>query len=342
MEEDSNLLKQEDISLLALHVAKMLHSQKAPDLPEQFADNDEITVLHDMLATFRQTVQDFSRGHISGDIHLRGFCAGCLKALQAHLLHLIWQVQMVENGDYSQRVDFLGDLSLYFNRMTEKLSATITQLNKKEEELLAITGELQQEVELRKAAMNALSSSESKFRYLAEHDPLTNCLNRRSFLANATEKLQVAKAGQFHCCVAMLDIDFFKRVNDTHGHHEGDMALRHVVQVARKALRSGDLLGRYGGEEFVLFFASAYKNEGTMVATRICNVLRETPMLLGSGEELHLTASLGVAEVLPSWPEERDQDFLESLIKRADESLYAAKSSGRDRVVVAESAPLKR
>ena len=339
VEQKSGQPEQEDVSLLVLHVAKMLHSQRAPDLPERFAGNDDITVLHDMLLNFRRIVQDFSKGHISSEIQLRGFCAGCLKALQAHLLHLIWQVQMVESGDYSQRIEFLGDFSLHFNKMTERLNATINKLNKKDEEMRALTGELEQEVELRKAVMNALSTSEAKFRYLAEHDPLTNCLNRRSFLLNAVDKLQAAVTRQVPCCVALLDIDFFKKVNDTHGHLEGDMALRHVVQVARKALRSGDLLGRYGGEEFVFFFFSASKNEGTLAATRICNILRESPMILQSGEELQLTVSLGVAEILPAWPGERDCSYMEAIIKRADTSLYAAKRNGRDRVEVAESIP---
>ena len=339
MEQNNTLQEQDDLSLLVLHVARLLHSQKAPELPAQFANNDDIAVLHEMLMTLRRIVQEFSLGQLSTEIHLRGYCAGCLKALQSHLTHLIWQVQMVESGDYSQRTEFLGDFSEAFNRMTEKLRDTIEELHKKEREFKDITGELQQEVELRRAVMNALSSSEAKFRYLAEHDPLTNCLNRRSFLVNAADKLQDAVTSGISCCVSILDIDHFKKVNDTYGHPTGDMALRHVVQVSRNALRGGDLLGRYGGEEFVFFFTSAGKKEGEGAANRIIDVLRESPLPLPEGGELKLTASMGVAEIHPAWPGERSLNFLDAMIKQADTALYKAKSSGRDRVVVAESAP---
>lgn len=286
--------------------------------------------LQEQLINIRNILYAFSTGDLSPDIHTRGFLSGNLKALQAHLRHMTWQVQQVEHGDFSQRVDFLGDFSIAFNNMVLKLDETMSDLRKKEEALLDLTNSLQTEVNLRSSAMEALQESEARFKYLASHDPLTGALNRRSFLDRATNELKLSfQRGEF-CAIALMDVDHFKRFNDTYGHQCGDEALKHVVKISTQNLRHGDLLGRYGGEEFVFIFSKADMAHGYMVADRVCKAIAETP-LEDRGKFMHVTASFGVSSTDEDIA--YDSDYIQQLVRQADTALYHAKRTGRNKVV---------
>ncbi len=160
----------------------------------------------------------------------------------------------------------------------------------------------------------------------ATRDGLTGLLNQKTFrerLGNILGRLD----GRYPCAVLMLDLDHFKRVNDTWGHPAGDEVLRKCASVIRKTIRKVDFGGRYGGEEFVIYLAHTDRDHAAQVAERLRLMIRKTRFTFG-GKEVGVTASLGVA----CCPDQGRT--VEEILGRADEALYRSKEGGRDRVTV--------
>ncbi|MBY6263376.1 diguanylate cyclase [Azospirillum sp. 412522] len=172
-------------------------------------------------------------------------------------------------------------------------------------------------------------SMEEALRDMASRDPLTGIFNRRSFMDMA--RAQMARAHRFHepLSVFVLDVDHFKRINDTFGHATGDDALRMVAAGCQAILREYDILGRLGGEEFVVVLPGATADESRVVAERVRRHLARMPIEAPDGT-FRLTASIGIAGL------EGANDTLERAIHRADLALYRAKHLGRNRVTVFE------
>ena len=305
----------------------MLRDNLVPELPEEFADDPLFAQIHEDLKSIREVLLAFSFGDFSPVITIRGIIPGCLKSLQAHLKHLIWQVQMLEKGDFSQEVRFMGEFSVAFNNMVRSFSQSLSKMQDKEETLIEINNRLRKEV----ARMEILKESEARFKFLASHDPLTGILNRRSFIEMAGIDLANAADLGVPCCLAMMDIDHFKDFNDTYGHLAGDEALRHAVKIVEARLRKNDFMGRYGGEEFILFFYGADENIGMRVLERLRQNLSETPVTLDNGPAI-IRASFGL--VLSDMNNAREKGHVQKLINDADTALYAAKMTGRNRVVI--------
>jgi len=162
---------------------------------------------------------------------------------------------------------------------------------------------------------------------LAMRDSLTGLLNRRSMLDLLEAELKRSQRAGQRFCVAMLDIDFFKRVNDTYGHQAGDAVLIGLARDAEFALRDSDVIARWGGEEFLLFLPCTTLGYARMPLLRLSQRLasHDWAGVLPDSEEI--TASIGIAEYEPN-------ETLEALIARADKALYTAKSSGRNRIAV--------
>ena len=314
------------------HLRALLHDRNTPELPEHLADDPTASALHKDMLLLRNALQAFAGGDFSHDVSLKGFTGGTLKALQAAMRHLTWQVQRVAEGDFTQQVEFLGDFSIAFNTMTRQLEDSLTALKRKEAELTGLTHTLRNEVEIRSSAMKALSRSEATFKYLAGHDPLTETLNRRAFLEAVRYETETAARAELPCSLALLDVDHFKQFNDTHGHQAGDEALRVLVRVAGESLRLADIMGRYGGEEFIFFFAGAGLRPAFAACERIRRAIASRPVMV-DGKELPVTVSIGLTEIPAEWKGPRDESFLQQTIKTADKALYAAKAEGRNRVV---------
>ena len=159
----------------------------------------------------------------------------------------------------------------------------------------------------------------------ATRDPLTRLWNRQAILEILARAIETAKARRRPLAVALIDIDHFKRVNDTMGHLAGDLVLRSISEHVMKGVRAGDSLGRYGGEELLLVLPEATQQKPFLPIERLQRAIAKIPFV-HDGTHFHVTASFGV-----TWLE-IDGDSMEDIIGRADEVLYVAKKRGRNRV----------
>jgi diguanylate cyclase (GGDEF)-like protein len=172
----------------------------------------------------------------------------------------------------------------------------------------------------------ALSDAERR----AQTDPLTGVLNRRSFLERLEAACSRAQARALPISLLFIDLDHFKQINDTFGHLAGDACLKAVIPAINAELRQSDVIGRYGGEEFVVLLSSADAQSAHPLAERILKRIADV-RVEGFGKPIRLTCSIGVAtsDMLGEWGER--------LIAHADTAVYAAKLSGRNRVQLAQS-----
>jgi len=163
---------------------------------------------------------------------------------------------------------------------------------------------------------------------IALSDPLTELNNRRALDWELPRQVQNARTRSEALSIVMLDVDYFKRINDTYGHPIGDRALQLVSSRLRHNLRFRDTLFRYGGEEFVIILSNTDQHEALLVARRLCRLISEQAFSIDDGLDLHITISAGTATLTNS-----DDMKGISFLKRADQNLLQAKSSGRKRVV---------
>lgn len=159
-------------------------------------------------------------------------------------------------------------------------------------------------------------------------DPLTGLFNRRAFEKKLDEEFERAKRYRHHLSLLILDIDNFKLINDTYGHHGGDAALVKISETLREKTRQSDFPSRYGGEEFVLVLPETDQDSALQVAAKILEAIRSSTF--GSPNQLfRLTVSIGLTSTssrsYTEWPQ---------MLKDADQALYVAKNSGKDRIEI--------
>lgn len=162
---------------------------------------------------------------------------------------------------------------------------------------------------------------------LVRHDQLTGALNRRGLEEIFSKESARAKRHETQLCVSLLDIDNFKKLNDSLGHDAGDQALIHLANVCRETLRPQDTVARYGGEEFIILLPDTRLDEAVTALTRLQRELTKKFFLSGN-EKVLITFSAGVTPLRP-------EDTQHSVIKRSDEAMYQAKQTGKNRVVAA-------
>jgi len=155
-------------------------------------------------------------------------------------------------------------------------------------------------------------------------DPMTGAYTRYGLLTTLREQQELVARGTSDCCIAMLDIDHFKQINDRYGHKAGDHTLARIASLMIKKLRPYDKLYRYGGEEFIILFPNTSMESALMVSERLREMIESSPIEI-EGLPVRTTVSIGVAPVGP------DQG-VEMSIEQADVAMYAAKQQGRNLV----------
>lgn len=161
---------------------------------------------------------------------------------------------------------------------------------------------------------------------LARTDSLTGLWNRGYFMELAGREVARCLRSGAYLSLLIVDVDYFKAVNDTYGHDVGDQALISLSSLLRQSVREVDVVGRLGGEEFVVMLPDANLDEATAVSERVAEAVRSTPLQYG-GARVPLTVSVGLTSL-------QQDDDLDAVLKFADIALYAAKKNGRDRVEV--------
>ena len=169
----------------------------------------------------------------------------------------------------------------------------------------------------------------SKVLQYATLDALTNLNNRRQFEIRLKQEIATTKRQKTPLCAMMIDIDFFKKVNDTYGHASGDEVLRTAASVIKAQLRESDIPARYGGEEFAVLLPYTHIEEAVIVGERLRKAVEETPIFVDK-KNINVTISMGLAEF-------GQEENGEELFKRADSALYEAKESGRNRVCISKN-----
>ena len=182
------------------------------------------------------------------------------------------------------------------------------------------------QVDKLESSIRTLRREEDSLRHKAETDLLTGLANHAHVVSVLETALNAAKTNNDSLCVMMADLDFFKNVNDTHGHLVGDSVLREVAARINSIVRDIDLVGRYGGEEFIVIFNNTKIELASEVAERLRRHIANSPINL-QGNEISITISIGLCAVKPG-------DDVNSIIGRADKALYLAKNSGRNCVKV--------
>ncbi|AYA75831.1 hypothetical protein DOE78_10485 [Bacillus sp. Y1] len=167
------------------------------------------------------------------------------------------------------------------------------------------------------------------FKQSAMYDHLTNLLNRKYFLESSQETLSLGKGSNQQVSLMLIDIDHFKNINDTYGHTIGDQAIVFVANQIQKVCNNCGIVGRYGGEEFIVFLNQLDLHNASQIAEELIELHRRVPFMLENGHSIYLTLSIGLCS----------NDFQEyknvnEMILHADHSLYYAKNNGRDQVAI--------
>lgn len=244
--------------------------------------------------------------------------------------HLADAVQRARAGDLGARAavstrDELGELAEGFNAMAAELQSYTAELEERVAERSAEVSRKNTELE---QLNERLSAAVGELEVLARTDPLTGLSNRRHLFELLGHELRRGLRSPHALTLAILDVDYFKRFNDTYGHQLGDEVLRTIAEVLTGLVRAGDVVARYGGEEFVVMLLDTPGPLGVEAVSRLCRAVAETPITAPSGEAIGpITLSAGVVAV-PEDPADVDE-----LLRRADAAMYAAKAGGRDRVV---------
>jgi diguanylate cyclase (GGDEF)-like protein/PAS domain S-box-containing protein len=171
-------------------------------------------------------------------------------------------------------------------------------------------------------------AADEKLSLEAMTDELTRLPNRRAFMRHLNVVRAEIASGSGNGCVALLDVDFFKRVNDVHGHATGDLVLKAIASVARNALRSGDMMARVGGEEFGIVLRDASVEQAEATCERVRAAVAACSIQSPDGLHILVTASLGLTPI-------ENGSTIAEIYDKADRLLYQAKANGRNRVLVA-------
>jgi len=264
------------IDLLLGIIHSMLVSEEPPEmsaLSESIRGGEGFMAVYEQLCGIRELSCGLSKGDLTSSVANRGYVIENLKAVQVNLRHLTGQSKRIAQGDYSQTLDYLGEVSEAFNDMTQKLAFAKERL-------------------IEQANLDALTG-------------VSNRLALDHFLARAFAH---AKARSGKLSVLIVDIDHFKEVNDKYTHLAGDEVLKVVSRRLQKQTRATDCFARYGGDEFVAVLVESDLDACKRVCERMMDAITATPIMLHGQASIPVTISIGASEIRPE--DSRYEDVL--------------------------------
>jgi diguanylate cyclase (GGDEF)-like protein len=184
--------------------------------------------------------------------------------------------------------------------------------------------------------LRKINEAQRKLVELATIDDLTQLCNRRYFFERFNLEMERAKRYKRPLSCMILDIDYFKRVNDTYGHLSGDQVLIDIAQILKNNCRRSDLAGRYGGEELIILLPETAAAGAIIIADRIREMIEQHQTVDGKGEIIRVTVSMGVASLTGT--ELKNIDKNERIVQYADDALLRAKKEGRNRIEIYQPA----
>ncbi|MCL2768056.1 MAG: GGDEF domain-containing protein [Synergistaceae bacterium] len=260
-------------------------------LPDSISNIPEVQTVAEVINDIRNALFLAKNGDFSYTAKGKGFIIGTLKALQANLNHIAWIARQVADGDLEQRMSYMGEFSSAFNSMTEQLANVLHELHEQRDH----------------------------YSHLALHDPLTGLKNRAYFNEQIANEIARAKRKDSLLAVLVIDLDKFKQVNDTMGHHAGDILLIEFANRLSNSTREMDTVARVGGDEFGLLLPCDTNSRQNLIkmSERILSHICAYFELDGS--EYKTSASIGVS-IYPL-----DGNNPQTLIETADRAMYQAK-----------------
>ncbi len=232
-----------------------------------------------------------------------------------------FQSKLEENARQIEQAKTLEEIAPVLKEVVNATRTMALESQHSSEELQA----MRERADQTEAELTRLHQELDRVSLQARHDPLTGALNRKGLEEAVEKELSTVRRKETPLCVSLLDIDNFKKLNDTLGHATGDAALTHLAQVARECMRPQDTLARYGGEEFVILMPDTALEQGIAAMTRLQRELT-TRFFMSGAEKVLITFSAGVAQL-------ESGEAGNDAIKRADQAMYLAKRSGKNRVV---------
>jgi diguanylate cyclase (GGDEF)-like protein/PAS domain S-box-containing protein len=279
-------------------------SQSKSNLSEAIIDGVAGFMVLDSQLRVMQVNQQFSRvtGYVFEHVESRPISELCFMANKAKIATITASLKL--NNRWKGEFSGVSRLGEHFtvNISVEKLKGALSNNDKY---VVTFT-----DISRRKAL-------ERRLRTLVETDSLTGCWNRRRFDKELSHYSNLAdRYGHTHSCLALIDLDHFKAINDNHGHDQGDTALKEVAELLKKNIRDTDIVARVGGEEFAILMPETNLSEAIEAMYRLKEVIAKDTTL-------NLTVSSGVSEI---------QAYAEATYRSADRALYRAKGNGRNRV----------
>jgi diguanylate cyclase (GGDEF)-like protein len=204
--------------------------------------------------------------------------------------------------------------------LTDDKNAEIQRLKDELEKIKQELEEAKHTIRIKEIERDAILAQADE---VSHTDALTYLPNRRQVINHLQNEVHRADRYNTPLSISMMDIDRFKNINDSYGHTVGDVVLLELANTLRDGIRKSDMVGRYGGEEFLIVLPNTVLQRAADLAARLCKKVREREIDLG--EKTHITVSIGVAEY------KHGEENWQKLLSRADMALYKAKNAGRDR-----------
>ena len=303
------------------------HDSLQPDQPHF----DELKELLLYIQKTQEYLIALAQGNINEPVPIQGYTADLIKKMQENLRHIILKARQLAAGDIPCDAANVGELPDAFEVMDRTLQSVLLRLEQQQENLTELSENLRHEIDIRATMEESLRREQIRLQKLASTDPLTGIANRRQFVQTAVRELKRLRRTEGNACLAMLDIDYFKGLNDSLGHHAGDKALCRIAKIITSIVRPYDIVGRYGGDEFVFLLPEVTKENAYAILERVRCAVEKAKISTGRKKPVS-TVSIGLTDL--KLDKATCNSALDKAIMRADKALYKAKQKSRNSIFI--------